>query len=1411
MNRAFTFDVLARQFSAQPFRRHLSLGCLVFLVACGISTVTMAQTRTFRIVTYNIEADINGYTNARPGLISPPSSGNVTNGGVLEGIGEEILNGDPAQPIDILLLEETVSNAITIQPIVNALNAFYGSRTNPAGYATSPYQGTQRGTNGSGNGPNGVVYNTNTVQLVASVGVGTPGGSGNGEYRQEVRYEFAPAGFIPTTNNEFYVYVGHYKSGSADSDMASRNGEAQIVRADSATLPSNARIIYTGDFNTSTSGEAMYQTLVGAGVNAGVDVLNPTGSTTNDWSSNTTNPSILAGLSDSSLYLDYRDDYQLMTSNVLYGAPSGLTYNAATYHTFANNGTVPYNGAINLPSNTALNNDIDTTVGGITSNQLYQYLTTASDHLPVVVDYTMPIPSQYSPQSIQTVFVIVEQNQNWASISGNTAAPYINHTLLPMAAHAEQYFNPPANHPSLPNYLWLEAGTNFGILADGDPSTYHQSTTSHLVTLLNNAGVSWTSYQEDIGGTICPLTATNQYVPQHNPMVYFDDVTSANSTGSTYCIANVRPFTELAGDLQSNVVTRYNFITPNLCDDMTGGAGCPGGSLIAQADTWLSNNIPRIMSSQAYSNNGTIFITWDEGVGGDGPIGMILLSPLAKRGAYSNTVHYTHSSTLLTMQEIFNVGPLLGDAANAIDLSDLFTFGAQMAVSPASGFTPSGFVGGPFMSNLVYTLTNTGGVAMVWSATNTVNWLTLSPTNGSLAGSVSTNISISVNANANALFAGSYSDTVVFATSNGSGTTTRPVNLSVITPFGQLSVSPLSGYISAGSPGGPFYPVSQTYTVSNTGNAPLNWTANNSAAWLTLSPTSGSLAAGASTNVTATINANANSLAVSNYSDTIGFTNVTYGAGNTTRAVTLGVSNFGFYDDFSTFSSGALVGQHSWTQLGTISSSALLITNGQVGFTGGLTNNAQTAYKNFALTNETVFYGMTLTVTNAPNTNGVPYFATFYTGANGSGASQFRLAAAAPDAAMTNYALGIRVTVNPSDPYTFGTGLSYGTQYRVIIRAASGTNATIYVNPTSGDIGAQTPYAANAINGITTVGSVAISQLDNGTIPSTGGLIGKFVVADNFGTAYVDLLPAPPTASFTANPTNGTATLTVAFTDTSLGSPTSWAWTFGDGGTSTAQNPNYAYTVPGTYTVTLIASNAGGSTTSTQTNLITVLTPPPVASFFASPTSGPAPLDVTFTDTSSGSPTSWAWTFGDGGTSTDQHPGYSYVTPGTYTVTLIASNVGGSSTNIQSNYITAWTTFQSWQNQYFGSTTNSLAAPAADPLGKGISNSNQFLMGLDPTNPASTFRIISVVKTGTDVVVTWRTSGGDASGLYGSGKTNVLAVTPGLPGGSYTNNFISTGVTNIITTVGDVITNAVDTGGATNRPSRFYQIQFISP
>jgi len=263
------------------------------------------------------------------------------------------------------------------------------------------------------------------------------------------------------------------------------------------------------------------------------------------------------------------------------------------------------------------------------------------------------------------VFVILMENHNWDQITPSVA-PYIWNTLIPMGAHADQYYNPPGNHPSEPNYVWLEAGANLGLTTDADPSASNSSATpDHLVAYLKNNGVSWKTYQEDIDGMQCPLVSSGNYAAKHNPFVFFQDVTDNNNLGSAYCIAHMRPFTELASDLANNTVAQYNFITPNLCNDMH---DCS----VTTGDTWLSQTVPAILSSQAYADGGMVLITWDEGEGGDGPIGMIVLSPFA-RVNYSNAIQYTHSSTLRTVQEIFGATPLLRDAANATDLSDLLT------------------------------------------------------------------------------------------------------------------------------------------------------------------------------------------------------------------------------------------------------------------------------------------------------------------------------------------------------------------------------------------------------------------------------------------------------------------------------------------------------------------------------------------------------------------------------------------------------------------------------------------------------------------------------------------------------------------------------------------------------------------
>ena len=166
--------------------------------------------------------------------------------------------------------------------------------------------------------------------------------------------------------------------------------------------------------------------------------------------------------------------------------------------------------------------------------------------------------------------------------------------------------------------------------------------------------------------------------------------------------------------------------------------------------------------------------------------------------------------------------------------------------------------------------------------------------------------------------------------------------------------------------------------------------------------------------------------------------------------------------------------------------------------------------------------------------------------------------------------------------------------------------------------------------------------------------------------------PSPPVAYFSGSPTIGNAPLDVAFTDSSTGSIDSRSWDFGDGGSSSAQNPSHTYTDPGTYTVSINVTGPGGSDTNTRTNYITaeLPPPPPVADFSGFLTSGPAPHTVNFTDMSTGIITTWNWSFGDGGTSLDQDPWHQYLTAGDYTVSLTVSGPDGSDTNTKVGYIT---------------------------------------------------------------------------------------------------------------------------------------------
>jgi len=377
----------------------------------------------------------------------------------------------------------------------------------------------------------------------------------------------------------------------------------------------------------------------------------------------------------------------------------------------------------------------------------------------------------FNSREIKHVFVIAMENHDWtqpATVSGgitpifqNANAPFINSlvngtavayldghlvNISEQVSYATAYHNVlatasgnnPHIHPSEPNYLWAEAGTNFGVLDDNDPYSTsntipHVFSVQHLTGLLQAAGKSWKSYQEDtdlttvsgklinlplapsqwtvplvsLSGAFGPgnyLNAYNDstrynYACKHNPQVFFTDTNGGdNTTPSNPLSHHYAPLQQLAFDLTTDNIADYTWITPDQYNEQhsslsAGFAGLTGDpSAIKAGDNTLSRLVPLIMDSKAYKDGGLIVLWWDEseedGVAGDNPddfnhnIPEIVISRLAHRNEnglpYASSINYTHSSDLRTMQEIFHVkatggsSPFLGDAANATDLSDLF-------------------------------------------------------------------------------------------------------------------------------------------------------------------------------------------------------------------------------------------------------------------------------------------------------------------------------------------------------------------------------------------------------------------------------------------------------------------------------------------------------------------------------------------------------------------------------------------------------------------------------------------------------------------------------------------------------------------------------------------------------------------
>ncbi|HUO07212.1 MAG TPA: hypothetical protein VM008_02685 [Phycisphaerae bacterium] len=379
------------------------------ILALAVASLRPAWGATLRVATYNLDSDTTDFSGVNQQAYLET---------VLEGIGSYHLSDNGAlnaQPVDILAVQELqngygATTGDTLSSIVTNLNAKYGTGIYAADNTTAPTTGAALG-----NGPNGLVYNASTLQVVSATPLGTP--SGSGEARAPMEYLLHPIGYSSAAN--FYVIVSHMKSSTGSSNIARRDAEAAVIANSVAGLGSNAHVIVLGDFNiTSGSTESTYQTLISK--------LDDVALPSENWSDSTTTAAraISPLLSESATSVRYRDDIQFVTPNADPASASvqnGLQYSAGSCLVFGNGGatTVVSHAVTDTTNNPNALSDLP----AAQRTAVLTAETNATDHLPVVADYTLvgltPVAQAVAWISGRTGTWSTSSNWNPATIPNN--------------------------------------------------------------------------------------------------------------------------------------------------------------------------------------------------------------------------------------------------------------------------------------------------------------------------------------------------------------------------------------------------------------------------------------------------------------------------------------------------------------------------------------------------------------------------------------------------------------------------------------------------------------------------------------------------------------------------------------------------------------------------------------------------------------------------------------------------------------------------------------------------------------------------------------------------------------------------------------------------------------------------------
>jgi hypothetical protein len=252
-----------------------------------------------------------------------------------------------------------------------------------------------------------------------------------------------------------------------------------------------------------------------------------------------------------------------------------------------------------------------------------------------------PTPTPGSA-AVSHVFVVVMENHAANQVYGTSATPYTT-GLANTFARASNYFA--ITHPSLPNYLDMYGGSNYGITNDCNPSSSCHVNARNLADNLEAAGLTWKGYFESMS-TPCAVTDGGGYIAHHNPFVYFDDI----RTNATRCRAHVVNYSALSGDLASASTTpNFVFIVPNNCNNTH---SCP----ISTGDVWLSAHLPAILNSPACTTQRCLLmLTWDEDNGSQGNQVLTVFAGSAAKTGYMTSTRYDHFSLLRTIEALFRL------------------------------------------------------------------------------------------------------------------------------------------------------------------------------------------------------------------------------------------------------------------------------------------------------------------------------------------------------------------------------------------------------------------------------------------------------------------------------------------------------------------------------------------------------------------------------------------------------------------------------------------------------------------------------------------------------------------------------------------------------------------------------------